>query len=628
MKNNWLTFLVLFFSIGAFHFLMPPLLKGDEFTIAVDTTQIGWRGWVTLLVTLGSLLTMIKEVYSPDIVLFAASGLFTLLGIIDPQEFLQGFSQDILCTIAMMSVVARSFEMNGLLRWLTQVGLADWKPTSFGFLALLLPIAILSIFLNNTPIVLVLTPILSQWALDAKMKPSKVLMPLSFATMLGGMCSLIGSSSNLLVDGLMRSVCPEAGLHFFELGYVGVPLLIVGLLYISFIGRHLLPERDDPLSKMKGEAKEFTAEFVVKEKSPLIGLLLKEAGQKFFRGCLLIEIEREGRAIASPDPEEAILPNDRLIFIGDGGQIASLNTIEGLKPASDPHFQMDPDSLHFFEIIISNTSSFIGKTLKEMDFRSTYQATVIAIYRQGYRLRGDLGEHLLHPGDNLVLLSSEEWPSTINSDFYCFREAEKVSPLRPTKVKRLFFVCLSMASMLLATGQIMTTALLGAFLMCSLKCISLKQAQQTINWSLLLMIGSSFAFGIALEKTQIAHFAAKGLLSFIGTNPHLLIASIFLITLVSTSFITNAAAAVLVFPIAVRASLMAGFDPTHAIKALGVTVAIAASCDFITPIGYQTNLIVYGQGGYKFTDFTKMGLPLTLLCWGMSTVLINFLWPL
>lgn len=591
---------------------------------------LDWQGWFTVIVFLSVFLCMIFEVLPPDIIMLSGGSLLVLSGILSVREFLEGFSADIIVTLAMLFVVAHTMELAGVLNVLARYTLPATSYGSWALITLMFPVIIFSAFLNNTPIVLMMTPVVRKWAMDMKKSPSKYLIPLSYASILGGACTLIGTSTNLVVDGLLRAEYEEAGLSFFEIGTMGVPCAVIGVLYMLLVGKRLLPERRDPAMALTAEPEKFTGEFLVTSECPVANLTVRQAGRQFFRGEHLIEVERGTVLLDSPGPDEVLLEGDRLIFAGDIKNIAELHTVPGLQSLADPHFKLDFTSSHFSEVVISITSSLIGKTLKRVDFRNQYGASVIAVYRQGRRVPGRVGDVVLHSGDTLMLLSGELWvggDSFVN-DFYYIKHNVKI-PLYSKKQVGFVIGVLALMIGSVLFGLPMVLASIGAAVVLLLtRNISIFEARKSIQWNLLILIGSSFALGASLRQTGVAQFLAELLLSLVGTDPYFLIAGIFFLTMLATEAITNNAAALLIFPIALQTARLAGYTGIEATKAVGVTVALAASFSFLTPIGYQTNTIVYGPGGYRFVDYTRVGIGLSAILAGLCIWGIPHLWPL
>ncbi len=584
---------------------------------------MGWEGWITIAVFAFVFVALVREVFSPDIVLLVGASVLVILGIITPAQFLSGFSRQIVFIFAMLFIIVRSIYISGVLSLFAKKALPNRGGYRQQLFALMAPISLVSAFLNNTPIVLMATGVVREWAVRHNKIPSKFLIPISYAAIFGGMCTLIGTASNLIVDGLLRQASLQAGFGFFELALIGLPALVLGYLYLLSFGPFLLPERREPMGAAVGEMREFTSEFRVL--SSFAGKRVRQLKEAY-----LISILRGGQEISSPSPDEMLLTDDRLVFAGDIEQFAKLTALEGLESLHDKEFQLDPSSSHVAEVVVAVGSSLVGKHLKGANFRTVYGASVVAIYRQGKRLEGSLSELPLIAGDTLLLLANHPWklPNSRKSDLYSIKDSQRLPILVP---KRAILVCAVLISMVVSIilGFPLLYATLGAAgILLFSRSISFKEAARGIDWHLLLLVATAFPFGTALMSTGVADLLAKGVLYIVGTTPHLLIGGLFLLTMVVTEFVTNTASALLLFPIAVETVRIAGYDTLSALKAVGVTIAIAATSSFLTPIGYQTNTIVYGPGGYKFFDYARVGFGLTLLQLLLASWLIPLLWPL
>jgi di/tricarboxylate transporter len=591
---------------------------------------LGWKGWFTLCLLGLTITALILEVRPPDVTMLFSTGILVIVGILPARKFLEGFSHDIIMTIAMLCIVVRTIEIHGLLDVLGKGVLSTSKNIYRQLISLMVPVAGASAFLNNTPIVLLMTPLVRKWALKNGSFPSKFLIPLSYAAILGGMCTIIGTSTNLVIEGLLRQEAPNASLGFFELSFIGIPCGLVGLMYILFVGRHLTPERKDPLTAAEEDARKFTAEFYVNNDCQLIHKSIGELAGKHFRNELLVQIERGETLIDAPSEDELILPKDRLVFAGDINHIAELHAIKGLSSLADPHFKLDASSSHFSEIVISSTSLMLGKTLRELDFRSHYGASVLAVYREGVRVEGHVADIELQAGDALMLLSSEEWRGGdyYTKDYYCIRNSQKLQVFHPWRVGLIVAVLIIMVTAATMGVSIMISSMAAVGMFTITRMISIREAQNSVVWNILLLIGCSFAFAKTMVITGVASTFAHIILSVIGTDPVHLIGGILLVAIISTELLSNNAAALILFPIAAQVAQLAGFDNPEALKTVGITIAVGCSCGFAMPTGYQTHMIVFGEGGYKFTDFIKVGIPLDILIWCVGTLLIPLLWPL
>jgi di/tricarboxylate transporter len=610
------------------------ILQGQEASFPATATvkeaqqSLGLDGLFTILVFILTFVALVAEWRPPEITMLVSSSILLIVGILTPGEFLAGFSNDILMTIAMLCIVARTLEVNGILSILSEKMLSQSTSTFRQLSSLCFPVAAASAFVNNTPLVLLMTPVVRKWALKMKKAPSIYLIPLSFSALLGGVCTLIGTSTNLVVYGLLTNNGYE-GFSFFELGKVGVPCALLGIFYIVTVGYRFLPERQDAVSIMEEETREFTAEFEISEECSLVNKKIKEASTLHFKKEMLVQVERNETIIDAPSFDFTLFTGDRVVFVGDIHQIAELHEIKGLKSLADPHFKLDATSSHFAEIVLSNASRFLGKTLKQVDFRTNYGASVIAVYRQGWRVMGSVRDIVLQAGDSLMLLTGEPWvENRRNKDFYFIRHHEK---LQIFNKKRAVFILATAFLMVLAASlgtPILIASIVAAFIFLFSKSISFREAQNSVVWDVLLLIACSFAFGQAIVKTNVAMYFGQILLTLVGSEPHVLIASLLLVTIICTDFMSNNAAALILFPIALQLAKLAGYNSPEAIKALAVTIAVGASTGYSIPIGYQTHMIVYGLGGYKFTDFLKIGIPLELLVWISASLLIPYFWPM
>jgi len=590
-------------------------------------SSLDWKGWFAIALLIVTMAALILEFRPPDITMLISSGILVVVGILPPAQFLSGFSEDIIMTIAMLCIVVRTIEMYGIINLLAEFILLSSKSMVKQLVSLMLPVAGASAFLNNTPIVLLMTPIVRRWSIKNEMAPSKFLIPLSYASILGGLCTIIGTSTNLVIEGLIRQENSTVTLGFFELSYIGVPCVLAGTVFMALIGQHLLPIRKDPLSLVEEDIRDFTTEFLVEEGCPFAD---KPISKIAIHQDSLIQIERDRRLIDSPSKEFIIRIGDRLVFVGGIRYMAELHAIPGLRSLADPYFKLDASSSKFSEIVISSTSSMIGKTLKRLNFRSVYGASVLAIYREGERIKTGISDVYLRAGDTLMLLSSEEWRGGDyhNNDYYCLRTNERLQIFDKKRAYFIILVLLAMIAFSTAGISIMiaSMAAVGAFIFT--RTISIKEAKNSIIWNVLLLIVCSFAFAKALIITGVAYQFAHVVLSVFGSNPYYLIAGILAVSIISTELLSNNASALILFPIAMQIMHLAGYSSPEAIKTVGVTIAVGASCGFAIPTGYQTHMIVFGEGGYKFLDFIKVGIFMDLIIWGIGVLLIPYFWPL
>jgi di/tricarboxylate transporter len=574
----------------------------------------GFAFWYTLLLLIALTFTLVTELLEADIAIFSTLILLILGGVINLQEAFAGFSNHGMLTIGFLFVVVASLQRTGVLNQVGEKLLGKQKSISKNLLRFLPPVAAFSAFFNNTPIVLMLTPVVSHWAKKNRLAASKFLIPLSYAAILGGICTLIGTSTTLVVHGLMLEEGLK-GMTFFEISKVGVPVSIFGLLFIILIGHKLLPDRKDPFTQLGSKTREFVVVMKVGENYQNIGKSIETAGLRHLKGLFLFQIEREGRLISPVEPQERIRTNDRLFFTGLPDTIMELQRTPGLYLIKNAQFDLknyDSDQVGPFEVVISPDSPLIGKNIRESNFRSTYNGVIIAIHRSGERINKKIGDIVLHPGDTLLILARHEFFQR----WYNSRHFYLVSKSTDITSKPLQHVYISigiLAAMILAMAfnlvPILVAASMAAIILILTRCISANDARNSVDWRILLIIASAFGIAKGLENSGVATFFATQLIASTKSFGVLgMLTAVYFTTNIYTEIITNNAAAALVFPIAFSIAGQAGIDP----RPLLIAVAIAASASFSTPIGYQTNLMVYGPGGYRFKDFLKIGIPLNI----------------
>lgn len=586
------------------------------------------EAWTTIGVT-GLVLAALAREKPADLVFMAAIILLSLLGIIKPEEAFAGFISSSLLMVAALFVVTAGLRETGVV---DAIGLRILGPVSTelgGLLMLALFTILTSAFLNNTPIVAMLIPVVLSWCRKHHVAPSKLLIPLSFLTILGGCCSRIGTSTNLVVDGLMRkNGIPEMG--FFEIGQAGIPCAILGTIYMITIGRRLLPERKELLEQFGDARREYLVEMLVTPACRLIGQSIEAAGLRRLPGLFLTEVDRRGTVITPVSPDTVLEANDRLVFTGIVSTIVDLKNIPGLEPAAETTdvAAQEQRRRRLCEAVVSRSSPLIGQTVRAAQFRSHYNAAIVAIHRNGVRLTTKIGDVKLESGDTLLLQTGPNFAQAHrnNPDFYLVSDVEGSQALRHERwwVALTIFGAL-LVTMFLGKGD---TAMLGAFvaggLMIFTRCMSASDARQSIEWPVLVAIGASFGLGTALEKSGAALFLSGKLVEF--TQPlgaHATLAAIYLVTMCLNELITNNGAAALAFPFCIKAAELSHCDQRPFVMA----VALASSFAFASPVGYQTHMMVFGPGGYRFSDFVKVGVPLNIMLWIVCVILVPLIWP-
>jgi di/tricarboxylate transporter len=592
--------------------------------------EVGWQGVFVVILLIITLFLLIKELLPIEVTLFSAGVIPVIVGITPTYRFFNSIANETIVTIAMLFIVVKAFEMSGIVYLLVKKILPSSNHKLPIYLIGFPSISFFSAFLNNTPIVMMIVPIIRRWCLEQKLNPSKFLMPVSFVAILGGMCTLIGTSTNLVVNGLLIEHL-QFSLNFFEIAKIGVICAVLGLLFIILFSRFLIPSRIDPSYNLSQEMKKAIVEFIV-EKSDLVGKSIHEIDEICFKGeCSVLEVIRDHEVIEAPLAKLILKENDRLIILGDINQIAKLHLVKGLKSVADPKFEFARIAAHYYEYTVPANSNLVGTTLKNIKFRTKYGGSVFTIYRQERYIYGKIGDKMLQAGDVLLVLSSKhhkERKTTNSKDIFSLSPSVEIPIF---SLKNTIIISLIMIGMvLLATffTSMMIASIIAVIMTLVFKQIPPKMVIKSINWDLLIMIIGGLALSSALGESKVANYFGKIFLPFTGKNPHILIAVIFICTTLLTELITNTAAVLIVFPIFLQALIMLGFTAKTSFIAMAITIAVAGSCSFLTPIGYQTNTIVYGLGGYHYSDFFKLGLPLTLIILAICTFLIPIIWPL
>ena len=583
---------------------------------------MGWEAWFTLAIIATCFCALAFTKWAADIVLMAGLTLLLLFGVLSPEQALSGFSNEGMITVAVLFIVSAALKETGAITWMTQALLGRPKSIAHAQLKIMAPVAVLSAFLNNTPVVAMLIPAIHDWSKKYQLSVSKLFLPLSYAAIVGGTCTLIGTSTNLVINGLIMSETEVSqGLGMFELAWVGLPCALITLIYILVVSPWLLPDRR-PVINYSDDARQYVVEMVVEPASSLVGKSIEDAGLRQLPGMYLIEIERDGRILAAVSPHERLYENDHLVFAGVVDSVVDLQKIRGLKPATDQLFKLNSPRKDrcLIEAVVSNTCPLVGKSIREGRFRSVYNAAVIAVARNGVQVRKKIGDIVLEAGDTLLVEGhSSFFDQHKNSrDFFLVSRLADSTPPQHEKASIAFSV-LGLMVTFAATGilSMLEAAMLAAGLLLVTRCLTGSVARKSIDWSVLVVIAAAFGIGQAMYATGAAHAVADTLLSFTASTPYAALTMIFFVTAITTSLITNNAAAVLMFPVAISVAEALGVSFMPFI----VAVMVAASASFATPIGYQTNLMVYGPGGYKFSDFIKIGVPLTVLI-GVTTVVV------
>ncbi|MFC7301551.1 SLC13 family permease [Cognatiluteimonas weifangensis] len=574
---------------------------------------LDWQGWLTIAVVVATLGLLLWERFTPDKVLAGAALVLMGTGVLAPTQALAGFWNPGVLTVAVLFVLVAALKSTGAIRWI-----GDWvlgRPRgAFAAQARLVGIASpLSAFINNTPIVAMLTSAIEHWSRRSGIAPSRLLLPMNYATILGGMCTLLGTSTNLIVAGLVHQHGGMPALRMFDPLAVGAVAAVAGGAYLLTLGRWLLPERRSALQQA-ADTREYVVEMLVEAAGPVAGISIGQARLRRLAGSFLVELVRDGDVHVAVAPEVRLQGGDRLVFVGVTDAVRELRRLPGLRPATEQLFKIDDagGQRTLVEVVLSPYSPAVGKTLVESAFRSRYNAAVIAVARRGERLRVKPGDAVLQAGDTLLVETDAGFLRRHGggADFLMASEIDGAARVhRPRALTVLALV----GAMILANTvfgiDILLSAVAAAVLALLAGCVRLAELRRSLDLRLIVVIACSFALGAALERSGVAALVAAQLMAWAGADPFWTLVLVYVAAVAFTELVTNNAAAVLMFPIAVAAATQLGVQPMPFV----IAIMMGASAGFITPIGYQTNLMVYGPGGYRFTDYVRVGLPLSLV---------------
>ncbi|MGI9472519.1 MAG: SLC13 family permease [Rubripirellula sp.] len=598
-----------------------------------------WEAWLTLAVAGTLLVCLAMRVAATDLLALFCLGILVVAQNVTestllptPEQAVAGFGNQGLITIALLFAVVAGLEFTGGTELATGWFLNKAKTLSGAQARLFVPVAVLSGFMNNTPVVVALMPVVNDLAKRISASTSRLLLPMSYAAILGGMCTLIGTSTNLIIADLNAQAI-ENGLDSKPLGFfapaaIGIPATVIGLCYMWIASRWLLPERR-PAVSVGDDPRQYTVEMQVDAAGPLVGRSIEDAGLRHLPGLYIAEIQREDGVIAAAKPNERLRANDVLILVGALDSVVDLRKIRGLTTPDDQTRKLEVPAWRrtLVEAVVSSRCALLGKTIREGRFRSHYNAAVVAVARGDKRLTGKLGDVRLEVGDVLLLEASPSFlhRRSESRDFFLVSAVEQAAVRRPERAWISITILLVMILAAAATKiSILTAALVAAVAMVGFRCCTTGEARRSVDWSVLIVIGAAIGIGASLEQSQAASAIANGLLNLAGENPLLTLASIYLTTMLCTELITNNAAAVLMFPIALQSAAGLQSNPTPFV----IVVMIAASASFLTPFGYQTNMMVYGVGGYRLVDYIRFGLPLSLIVFAVTMILVPQIWPL
>ncbi len=583
--------------------------------------------WITIITVLSMFTVLLFTKLRSDFVFLGAIGVLFVTGVLDAKEAFSGFSSTSVIVIGVLFVVVAGLMHTGLLQWIVKHLLG--QPSSYGkaVVRLMVPVAVLSSFLSNTTVVAIFVNIVKIWAKKLNVSPSKLLIPLSYASGMGGVCTLIGTPPNLIISGLYAEKTGHV-MNVLATTIPGLFCLFVGVLSIIAM-RKLLPNRKAPESAFEATS-DYTIELLVPSDSEYIGQTIAEAGLTNVNGGSLIEIKHfDNYKILSPVPDdEMLMGGDRLVFAGQIDELLELKKSHAFVNADHNIFKMEEldKDRKLRTAYVSFGSSLINNTFSKLTFEKDHNLTLVAIARSGERIDQSPREVLLQAGDTLLFESSPN--VEINMDSLKSMVQFFDSPQLPNISKKTLISSTIMLIMVVLSAMniipLLQCAFLAAMAMLIFKCCSVDQAMKAINWDILMVFAGSVVLGLAIQKTGIAERMAFGILDVCGTNPIVVMTAICLVGTFITEFISNTAAGAMFFPIMYQASEQLGYEPYPFLIALMVSI----SSSFATPIGSPTHMLVYGPGGYRFSDFMRVGVLMNFIILAANILIVNFIYPL
>ena len=627
--------------------------------------------WIAVLATVAVFATLQLRRGAPVDFLFLGALLFvTVTGVITPAQAFAGFANPGLLTIAGLFAVSAGLRFSGVLDWVGERLLGNAHTESSAFRRLSVALTGASAFLLNTALVAMMMPVILDWCRKRNVSPSRLLIPLSYFAILGGVCTLIGTSTTLVANARLEeshrsyeeqlATRQAAGtmsagelaerqefvdailpMDFFEIGKVGLPCAVAGSIFMLLFGHRLLPNRIDLLEQLGEQRREYLVEMLVQPHCPLIGQTIEQAGLRHLPGLFLIEIDRQGEILSPVTPQDIVRAHDRLVFTGVVSTIVDLEKIPGLTPSADLTYELTPQAAtqrFLTEVVLSRTSPMIGTTVREGNFRQRYNAAVIAVHRNGVRLTNKIGNIALEPGDTLLLQTNRDFVAAYrnNRDFYLVSSVSGYSPRRHHKLRTAAVLATILVLWLVAGALFgrqwlwpgLASPAIAAFAiavaMVVTRCLRASEARNAIDLQTLVTVAAALGLGTALVESGAAGTFAEGLVGLVGHHPFLLLLVMYLLAFVFTETITNNAVAAMLLPLAIEVAAQGNVNPRPYI----IAVTLAASLSFITPIGYQTNLMVMGPGGYRPVDYLRVGIPLALVVGITALATIQLWWPL
>jgi di/tricarboxylate transporter len=588
-------------------------------------------GVITLMFIL-----FVTELLPLDVTALSILAIVLVLGYISPEEAISGFANPAVITIALLFVLSHSLQKSGILEYMIiRLNKLTERSRFLGLFVFLISVALASAFVNNTAIVAIFIPLTIRLAQKYNLSPSKLLMPLSYIAIIGGTLTLVGTSTNLLVNSIyVNTISSSPPLGMFEFAKFGLVMLVIGMAYLLIAVPFLIPSRTVTSSLTKSyHMGGYLTELKVSAESPLVGRTCKERAVNKNYDITVLDILRDGKLISKNIRDTIIYPEDILFVRGSLENFLRMKEVEKVTMLTDEKLTQDElihDDNTLVECLITNQTDLVGKSLMEINFRRRFGSFILAIRREGEILRKKIAHVVLQAFDTLLIYGPIEKIKELSDsgDFIVLGEIE--ATLQKHKYWWVSVAVIFGAVILAALGivPILKGALVGAIFLLVIRVVTANEAYQSINWQVIVLIAALIPLGIVIQKSGTAFWIGTVLNDIANAfnpliRPTIMLSLVYLVTIILTEMTSNAATAIIMTPIAISAAQQMGLEPRTFVFA----VCFAASASFITPIGYQTNLMVYGPGGYKFTDYVRVGLPLAIVLWCMATWLIPILWP-
>ena len=592
---------------------------------AIEFLGFNIHAWITIATVLTMFTVLLTTKLRTDLVFLGAIGVLFVTGVLDAKEAFSGFSSTSVVVIGVLFVVVAGLTYTGVLQWMVKHLLGQPDSYSKAIFRLMLPVAALSSFLSNTTVVALFVNIVKMWSKKLGIAPSKLLIPLSYASGMGGVCTLIGTPPNLIISGLYADHSGHA-MNVLATTIPGLFCLFVGILSILAM-RKLLPDRKAPDNAFESTA-DYTVEMMVTADNPHIGQTIAEAGLSQVKGGKLIELIHYDTVISPVADDEPVMGGDRLVYAGQVDELLDLRKSHGLVNADHPVFTMSEieKNRQLRTAYITFGSSLIGQSMDDSTFERDNNMVLVAVARRGQRIDQSPREVTLQAGDTLLF----ECPAKAHVDtdrlalHLQFFDSQQVANFSSKTLISTVIMLAMVALSALGVMSLLQCAFIAAAAMLIFGCCSPDQAMKSINWDILMVFAGSVVLGLAIQKTGIAERMAFGILDVCGTNPIVVMTAICLVGTFITEFISNTAAGAMFFPIMLEAAEKLGYEPYPFLIALMISV----SSSFATPIGSPTHMLVYGPGGYRFSDFMRIGLLMNLIILAANILIVNIVYPL